>query len=1115
MKKILLGLSAVAFMASCKGNFKPADNDESAVPETPPATDVQFKGGRRLAVSGRAMAQAGSVAGSQLPLAGVNVLAVVNGVTYKVASGEDGNFAVRDVPMRPSIDGDDTADLPTVVLYIDKAGWYFDNDGNPANGFQNTKEIRVDAHQEDATGNFHVDLGPIVLNQDSLKVTSSVIKPAAALAGRWLASGEAVGEIAGDADEVYMRETDTSITLTFNMPVDTSYNADFVELFRPDGTSHPFTGLWDATGTMYTITPSAMSASNNDQLRWQLRIARPVRAFDAGIATRHELENVSIQFQYLKSIRDTLLIAQTPALYPQADNGAGGPFSLYYFDRGAVLKARYVTSSSVVDVVDSAQTNFCIQWTQNSSASSYKIFARNSTQEFGRWFDSTALWVTTKTGDGKMNACGTLFGTALSGGDGTFTGGESLQLIVAPVDSDGNEAAISTVASPLTIGDNWGPQITAAAYSKTALNGQLDQFLSTAPTGKLTLTFSEALDPFSAVSNTGITALSGLINGVSLSNVRMTSTTVAEGTIGFTMKTLDTTLSYAAKATDTAIYPASLVGIRKGYKLKVMNTANGTSEDVTISEVKTLDGSVKVSAGLTNPYPAGSIVRLLQGESGLTKFIATVSANTPKESTTLAVSNGALFIAGQSVKVVSIDEDGAVTSGALTISSISSNTLNFSSSIGVDVSLGSYVIDNAVTVAEPLPRAASAAFTPSAPLQWNGIVANTTLAIDNYAIAPDAQATKILVNSVTGLNVDDVVVVGATDVNNALTTAAASADTSLTMTGHSYKVGDTIRVMPSSYSVAMTTRIQAAGVSVTVASAVTLGDNEQVTLQDPAFETSLTAAAASGATTITVADPSGLSVGQSLVVDSGVEAAETKAISAISGSTITIAALTNSHGTGARVTRALVTETAQVNGAVSNSNVVGLDAITNNYSLKALMIRTRAYIDKTLTAVAANTVTFAGGIGQILPVGTPVRLVTFPETRRITAVTGKILTLSSGLAYSHRSGGSVTKPATAKMQIPTASMGGFMIGDQIVCDTMAAVTNAHADRFEATIVAFDTETGDTTVTSTRTGYTTTSGLSCVEMGDAVKISGVQDWNGQPVRSTWGNKTDLGAAGTPR
>lgn len=1113
MKKILLGLTAVALLASCKGNFKPADNEDAGPAEVPPATDVQFKGGRRLAISGRAMAQAGSVAGSQLPLAGVSVLAVVNGVTYKVASGDDGNFAVRDVPMRPSLDGIDTDNLPTVVLYIEKSGWYYDNDGNGANGYQNTKEIRVDAHQEDSQGNFHVDLGPVVLKQDSLKVTSSVIKPLSALAGRWLSTGEAVGEIAGDADEVYMRETDTSITLTFNMPVDTSYDADFVGLFRPDGVSHAFTGLWDATGTVYTITPSAMSASNNDSLRWQLRIARPVRAFGTAIGTRRELENVSIQFQYLKSARDTLLNAQTPVLYPQGDSGAGGPFSLYYFDRGAVLKARYVTSSSVVDVVDSSQTNFCIQWTQNSSASSYKIFARNSTQEYGRWFDSTALWTATKTGDGKMYACGTLFGTALAGGDVTFSGGETLQLIVAPVDSDGNEAAISAVSSPLTIGDNWGPSITAAAYSKTAINGQLDQFLSTAPTGKVTLTFSEPLDPFSAVSNTGVTALSGLINGVSLSNVSMTTTTVAEGTIGFTMKTLDTTLSYGSKATDTTIYPASLVGIRKGYKLKVMNTGNGQSEDVTISEVKTLDGSVKISAGLTNTYPAGALVRLLQGESGLTKFISTVSANTPKDSTTLSVSNGSLFIAGQSVKVVSMDEDGAVTSGALTISSISSNTLNFGASIGVDVSIGSYVIDNAVTVAEPLPRAASAAFTPSAGLQWNGVTASTTLAIDNYGIAPDAQATKILVNSVTGLNVDDVVVVGATEVTNSLTSAVTSSAT-ITMSGHSYKVGDTIRIMPPYYSVAMTTRIQVTGTSVTVGSPVTLADGESVTLQDPAFETALTAAASAAGTTITVSDPSGLSVGQSVVIDSGVEAAETKAISAISGSTVTIAALTNAHGVGARVTRALVTEAITVNGPVSNSNVIALDPVTKNYSLKAVLIRARDYIDKTLTAVAANTVTFTGAVGP-LPIGTPVRLVTFPETRRITAVTGKILTLSAGLAYSHRSGGTVVKSATAKMQIPAASLAGVMIGDQLVCDTMAAVTNAHADRFEATVVAFDTETGDTTVTSTRTGYTTTTGLSCIAMGDAIKISGVQDWNGQPVRSTWGNKTDLGAAGSPR
>jgi hypothetical protein len=106
-------------------------------------------------------------------------------------------------------------------------------------------------------------------------------------------------------------------------------------------------------------------------------------------------------------------------------------------------------------------------------------------------------------------------------------------------------------------------------------------------------------------------------------------------------------------------------------------------------------------------------------------------------------------------------------------------------------------------------------------------------------------------------------------------------------------------------------------------------------------------------------------------------------------------------------------------------------------------------------------------------------------------------------------------PIFDSMKTAAADMSKFMIGDEIVCDSQNAVPGANNDRFEGTILGFDTVQSFVTLSTTMTGLITANHLSCAFMGDAVKVQGVMDSNGQAIRTTWGNKTSLQAVGIVR
>lgn len=1102
MRRTMMMILAAVSLAGCKGNFSP--NEENS--QNP--FDYEFSGGRRLSISGRAMGQAGSDGDARVSLAGASVLAVVNGVTYAATSRENGEWVIRDVPLRPSRDAQDTDDLPTVVIYFEKLGWTFDGDSVTA-GVQNWIQVRVDTHQADATGNFHVDLGPLIFDQDALKVSSSLLKPNTALTSRWLTAGSWVGSTDAERREVYMYEGDTSITLHFNMPIDTSYSTNFVDLFQTSGAPVSYTGHWDVTGTLYSIIPSSpLSADNHDGRQYLLRIARPVRAFNTGVATTHEIENVSFQFNVLRRTRDALLLAQTPVFFPQVD-GAG--FSDYVFDYNRVYKVGQVSTHRAVDLV-AHDTSVCIRWAQNSGArhtDGYRIYARNFDYRAGTWWNSTAHWTITLTGDGNAHGCANIGANNFLGADNVFSRGEQLQLIVTPVDNDGNEGAITAITAPLTISDNWSPSLTAATYNKTYVTGERDEILQSSTSGTFTLTFSEPMDLFAGVTATGVTALSGRLTAASISDVRLTSATAATGKLSLSYAIADTTTTLPAPTGQATIHVASVANLKVGDVLRIASPTTGVTETRTIGQIRSLEGAIVFTGNLTGNYPAGSTVRLA-ASGGLTYYLGTVTANAYKEQTSLTVTNASRFIPNQTVNIIILDESADTTEGPLTVASVSGSTVTFTSQLGFHVPSGAYITDSGATVAEVTPRAPVAGIVPQADLIWNAATASTTLANDHFTASPDTQTDKILLMNTTGFHVDDIIRVAASNVTGTTSNFTAAAGTVINSTSHGFKVGDRVRIHPPSISVPISAVMAIGATSASLTSAVTIESGESVTLTDPEFETELTVAASAGATVLSVASSTGIAPGQTIEINSGVHAAETRTVTASSSGSVTVSAgLTAAHSVGARVIRTVRTESVNATALANGATTVSIGATTHAYSLTASLSKVRNYTDHVVSAVAADTFTVTASPGPITPRGAGLRLLSADETRKITAITGKLVTLNAALSYPHRAGAAVTRPSQFAATFLTANMSTWVLGDTLICDTLPTPGDAsipqHNDRFEAILLAMNTTSGWATFSTSNSGFITTGNLSCTSMGDAVKLSGAIDSNGQPIRTTWGNK----------
>jgi len=175
----------------------------------------------------------------------------------------------------------------------------------------------------------------------------------------------------------------------------------------------------------------------------------------------------------------------------------------------------------------------------------------------------------------------------------------------------------------------------------------------------------------------------------------------------------------------------------------------------------------------------------------------------------------------------------------------------------------------------------------------------------------------------------------------------------------------------------------------------------------------------------------------------------------------------------------------------------------------------RAYETSTVDNVTSNTVlTLNAAPAGPHSTGGSVTLVSFPETRKITAVGTYSLTLGSALVYSHHTGAAVTKAATGEVEFGGGEVDTVLVGDVVIIDKDGSATTV-LDRIDTTVLSIDTELSRlilSPVTST-TSIITIDGdnASFSFMGDAVKVTGAQDSNGNAQQTDYARYGNLGSA----
>jgi hypothetical protein len=175
----------------------------------------------------------------------------------------------------------------------------------------------------------------------------------------------------------------------------------------------------------------------------------------------------------------------------------------------------------------------------------------------------------------------------------------------------------------------------------------------------------------------------------------------------------------------------------------------------------------------------------------------------------------------------------------------------------------------------------------------------------------------------------------------------------------------------------------------------------------------------------------------------------------------------------------------------------------------------RAYEQRSVDDVASSTVlTIDSAPSDPHSTGASVTLLSFPETRKITAVGTYSLTLDSALVYPHHGGAAVTKAATAEVEFGAGEMDTVLVGDVVIVDKDSSATTV-LDRIDATVASINTEKATvvlTPVTST-TSIVTIDGdnASFTFMGDAVKVTGAQDSSGNAQQTGYARYANMGSA----
>lgn len=1079
-KSAMISAFALLFafaITSCDKEEYKGDKGEKGDPGTGVVTPVTLY----ATVSGRTLMKTGT--STTDPLSDATIYSYYSGAKQSTTSDSNGFWTLSNIPMSDSVGNN------TIRLYFEKEGW-----SSPSSITVSIGGVD-DAHQ----GGYNVTIAEVTFEGLELMVTSNVIHGAST--NKWLSTGASTTD-----QDIYLADSTADITLTFNMPVDTTYTGTaFVELLDSSGDTVSFSGSWDTTKMIFTVNPTAaLTADNKDDTEYRLRFIHNVRAFN-GASELQEMKDVQIVFDVLSSgAHDTLLASQAPSLMPQADD-----YTSYVFDAATAFYKKLVDNGTVD--FSTTGTSVKLTWSAVTNAASYNLYFRNSADnEDGEWTKSGASQTTLPDGSIRVSV-NPYTDTNAVGTDNVFKSAETVEYVVTAVDADGNESSIGEVTSPLVISDTYGPTVSSRTYSG---DSRLGNSANVDVSGDLTVTFSENMNTTSSTVTPTLTVLSGLISvtDTTSDNAWTSSTKYTFKDIKTTFTVSGTTLAFPARSGDSGLQVASVQKFMVGDTILIYDASEDTAESKIISSIDSANNLIGLTATISKDFTSGSMVYLKSSGTvvGLSQLRTTLSSDLTQGDTTVDVASAtgiaALATETTTLTVYSLDDGGSLASeGTLTVSSVSGTTLTFSSPAGFDAASGSIVLPTGNSTSIPSYRNAVSK-TLAAESTMGTVAASTTV-----TAAQEGQDTSVVVADTTGFAVGDRITIGATSVTDLTEADLEGGTTTLTLTGHSFVANDKVRILGENVSATLidndttsdnNTSILAGSTTLKMSQLVVVGDS--ITVTDAKVETNLSAAVASGGTSLSVASTNNLAIGDTITLNDG-QNSENVTISGISGTTLTVGAVSATLGYAADtvVTKAAESETKTVttDNGTSTSSTVTVASFTNSFSDEATVVINRSHSDYTVNSIATNTITLSGSPTGYKS-GATIQLISIPEVRTVTAVDFDKITFSSALNFSHHIGATVSTSATKVIELNTWS-NSLVVGDTIVIDTDQSTTTVN-DRFSGTVTAIDSTNKLVTISTTKTG-TIPATANVYLMGDAFVIGGAADSNGNSMQTSYGNR----------
>ena len=950
----------------------------------------------------------------------------------------------------------------------------------------------------------------------------------------------------------YLPDNSSNITVNFNMPIDTDWvGTSIFELMDPDGTLAAHSGSWSADYQTFTVNPTSNLTCTNRLRYHRLRLIRRIRTWDDSAETDSYLHFMDsdkyIDFRVLCDAVPSLLATSTPQLAPTEDSAIS-----YSFDSMGVDS---LDASGDVAVAASGNTDFWATWSHVSGAVKYRLYIANvgvesddfdtdtnSTQgedQRTNWFDTGLTPVINEIeATVRVNVTGLYSANYM--GDSKLLDGESVRFVATAIDQDGFESPIGST-TPLTITDAKGPSLSTVTVSTPAsANSEMN---SATVSRSLTLNFNEEMKTTLGDDNVTLTKSGNNISSITETGAWLYSdrTTWIDSDLVVTFALPSTTLSEAVYASTTLLKVASVSTFLVGDIIGIMDGASTPARvNGTIADVNSVDNILTVSAMAPTAnymFASGASVLLVK-RAGLTAYRTTTAANAHQGSTTMTVASATNFYVGQSLQIINLDDDGdfdAADNTNVTISAISSTTFTLSAALARDIPTGSLVIDGSDAFAEQAPRAAlDYTGTRTEEIIFEASTASTT--IRSTGEYTDNQSTLILVTDETGFGVDDFVKVAASSASTTLSGSDNDSDTTLTVASTAdFREGDKIIIHGEVISLTVTDdggttdnhtlRVAGWGATdnFTFSSGQQIFNADNITLTDAAVTTTLagTVSRTLAIDNISLTSTVGLAEGQTLIIDDGASNADTVVISKItSASAVTVTGIDNTdttepYLTGAKVTRAVITDTCIVPAGGASTTIALCGNIVSAFSDSMTATVNRAFEARTVDNVTSNTVlTLDTTPSAPHSTGASVTLRSFPETRKINAVGTYSLTLNSALVYSHHTGAAVTKAATGEVEFGGGEVDTVLVGDVVIIDKDGSATTV-LDRIDTTVLSIDTELSRlilSPVTST-TSIITIDGdnASFSFMGDAVKVTGAQDSNGNAQQTDYARYGNLGSA----